>query len=75
MRTIFIQASLFLLLGSTAISAIGAAKSPSNPLITRPNQEVPKRLKITLSITNPEDLKVREGRANASKNGTEPRTL
>ena len=61
MRTIFIQASLFLLLGSTAIAAIGAAKSPSNLLITRPNQEVPKRLKITLSITNPEDLKVREG--------------
>jgi len=63
MRSIYIQATIFILLGTGAIAAIGN-KSPSNQnsnteIVSPSNQ--PKRLKITLSVTDPQDLKIREG--------------
>lgn len=68
MRSIYIQATIFILLGTTAIAAINSPSkksdilSPSNSeteIISPSNQ--PKRLKITLSVTDPQDLKIREG--------------
>jgi hypothetical protein len=63
MRSFYIQATIFILLGTGAIAAIGN-KTPSNQnsnteTISPSNQ--PKRLKITLSVTDPQDLKIREG--------------
>jgi chromosome segregation ATPase len=56
--------ALFLLLSTISMVAIAAGSSPngvtpSNPPVTPSNE--PKRLKITVSITDPADLKVREG--------------
>ncbi len=60
MRSIYIQAALFILLGTGAIATVTANKSPSNDSFIAP-KETPKRLKITLSVNDPQDLKVREG--------------
>jgi biotin carboxyl carrier protein len=65
--SLIIQTVLFILLGTSTIAAINSTNSPpspskiaSTPLNTGVSNQ-PKRLKITLSINNPSDLKVREG--------------
>lgn len=60
MRSIYIQSFLFILLGTGAIAAINSpSKNQDSEIISPSNQ--PKRLKITLSVTDPQDLKIREG--------------
>jgi biotin carboxyl carrier protein len=58
-------ALITILLGTGAATAVSSVKYPSNSIdnptaILSPSNQ-PKRLKITLSINDPQDLKVREG--------------
>lgn len=57
-------ALITLLLGTGTAAAVSTVKSPSNlnnpTAILSPSNQ-PKRLKITLSVTDPQDLKIREG--------------
>ena len=59
MNKLTIQIFIFILLGTGAIAV--SSKSPDSLVNSQSAVNQPKRLKITLSINDPNDLKVREG--------------
>jgi hypothetical protein len=59
MNKLTIQIFIFILLGTGAIAV--SSKSPDSLVTSQSAVNQPKRLKITLSINDPNDLKVREG--------------
>jgi hypothetical protein len=59
MNKLTIQIFIFILLGTGAIAV--STKSPDSLVNSQSAVNQPKRLKITLSINDPNDLKVREG--------------
>jgi hypothetical protein len=59
MNKLTLQIFIFILLGTGAIAV--SSKSPDSLVNSQSAVNQPKRLKITLSINDPNDLKVREG--------------